>query len=424
MCRQMEEDPKFKPWFMPTRRSNIPCYYKVDTESLCQMLVPYKQRIEARKKFNNRLEYNDWVWDKAINIDKLKKKFKGFSFHHEVSTDGVAASVLLSRPARRSLVMESKRRRVCQEAEGDEKLPRFMVGVDPGRKNVITAVDKEGRTLRYTSSQRTFESGLTRYRKVIEREKNKKGISQIEAKLSRLCFRTVNWETYKEYLLTKRDVDAETVPFYLQERWRAWKFRLYCKRRSSEDRLIEKLKKTFGPDCKLYYGDWSSKYQQRGCTPMPNKGLRLKLKKRFILQEVDEFRTSKICNGCLGELRRYTKRGGQLSYSRLFCPTCSSRTGRPVFVNRDVNAASNILLAGTAPCRPSVLSRSCSALSQVTAASQNVGDKSTSADVGREQNKLHVDAWRPSSGPTSISQEAERSCEGLDADMSLQSLKG
>ena len=165
--------------------------------------------------------------------------------------------------------------------------------------------------------------------------------------------------------------------------------------------MFNRLEKTFGPDCKLYYGGWSSKCQQKGCTPVPNTGLRLKLKKRFVLQDVDEFRTSKICNGCFEELRKYTKKGGRLSYSRLFCPTCSTKLGRPIFVNRDVNAASNILLAGTAPCRPSILSRSCSlSSSKVTTASQDVGEKSTSVDTGGEQNKLHVDAWRKSSSPS------------------------
>ena len=80
------EDPKFKPSFMPIRRSNIPCHYKLDTESLCQILIPYKERIEARKTFVDQSDFNDWVWDKAIFVDKLVKKFKGFLFHHEINT--------------------------------------------------------------------------------------------------------------------------------------------------------------------------------------------------------------------------------------------------------------------------------------------------------------------------------------------------
>ena len=147
-------------------------------------------------------------------------------------------------------------------------------------------------------------------------------------KSCRLSHKTVNWEAYHEYLITKREVDILTNPFYLQERWRAWKFRLYCKCRSSENRFFNRLEKTFGPDCKLYYGDWSSSFQQKGCTPVPNKGIRLRSRRGL----THKFRTSKTYNGCLMELRRYAKRGGggqRLSYSRLFCPMCSSMTGRP-----------------------------------------------------------------------------------------------
>ncbi len=120
---------------------------------------------------------------------------------------------------------------------------------------------------------------------------------------------------------------------------------------------------------------------------------------KVLTQDVDEFRTSKTCNACLGELRRYRKRGGRLSHSRLFCPTCSSRMGRPFFVDRDVNAATNILRAGgTSPSRPEALSRG---NSRISTASLERGEKSKSEDAKeRERNKLHVDAGRLSSSPS------------------------
>lgn len=40
-------------------------------------------------------DYNDWVWQKAIDLShKMFHKMKGFAFHHEISTDRVAASIL------------------------------------------------------------------------------------------------------------------------------------------------------------------------------------------------------------------------------------------------------------------------------------------------------------------------------------------
>ncbi len=133
--------------------------------------------------------------------------------------------------------------------------------------------------------------------------------------------------------------------------------------------------------------------------------MRLLLKRRkFSLQDVDEFRTSKTCSTCLGELKSYRKHGGRLSHSRLFCPTCSLKRGHPAFVDRDVNAAANILLAGTSPSRPEALSRTHTDFSDISAASLVMGEKSKSEDAkDSERIKLPLDAGRPSSDPTFMS---------------------
>ena len=45
------------------------------------------------------------------------------------------------------------------------------MAVDPGKKSIVTMVNKNGVSLRYTTRQRNFESGLKRYREVLEKEK-------------------------------------------------------------------------------------------------------------------------------------------------------------------------------------------------------------------------------------------------------------
>ena len=63
MCREMErvQNVKKKIHFLPTRTSNVPCHAKFDTETMAQMFVPYKERVEARKSALHREDYNDWV---------------------------------------------------------------------------------------------------------------------------------------------------------------------------------------------------------------------------------------------------------------------------------------------------------------------------------------------------------------------------
>ena len=102
MCREMErvKNAKKKIHFLPTRTSNIPCHAKFDTETMAQMFVPYKERVEARKSALDREDYNDWVWTKVVDWSQMVfRKMKGFKFHHEISTDGVAVSILFSRRA-------------------------------------------------------------------------------------------------------------------------------------------------------------------------------------------------------------------------------------------------------------------------------------------------------------------------------------
>ena len=65
---------------------------------------------------------------------------------------------------------------------------------------------------------------------------------QKEAELSKNSHRT----KYKEYLDARRLADERTSEFYQLMKWRNWKFRLLCKRKSSESHLMEKVKDTYG----------------------------------------------------------------------------------------------------------------------------------------------------------------------------------
>ncbi len=50
LCREIStDDCKFS--FCPTRSSCIPCHCKIDTKSLAQLLLPYKECVKARKSF-------------------------------------------------------------------------------------------------------------------------------------------------------------------------------------------------------------------------------------------------------------------------------------------------------------------------------------------------------------------------------------
>ncbi len=76
-----------------TPRCGVPRHVKIDTETLAQILVPYKEAVLARKDGPiTRTGRGARCWDRN-KVDR-----KGFHFHHEVTTDGVSVSVLYNTP--------------------------------------------------------------------------------------------------------------------------------------------------------------------------------------------------------------------------------------------------------------------------------------------------------------------------------------
>ena len=37
------------------------------------------------------------MWGRILNLNKINSKIKNFTFHHEITTDGVAVSILYSK---------------------------------------------------------------------------------------------------------------------------------------------------------------------------------------------------------------------------------------------------------------------------------------------------------------------------------------
>ncbi len=294
---------------------------KMDTEAMVQAFVPYKTVVEMRQSLpDDRFSYNEWVWSGIVDTKKISRKSRSFRFHHEMMTDGVSVSLLYSR-----VVIDKDKNsgpRIDQECAARQlsapnELPGRAVGLDPGKKNLASMTDENGVSLRYSLRQRNFESKLSRYREILSLEKKRAGVDALETKLS-LCpngSRTNDHEGFLTYLKEKREFDRKAGEFYRQEKWRSWRFRIFVNRKKSEDGFLNRIESTYGKDATIYYGDWSRKDQMKGCDPSPTVGLRKLLKKSSRVVEVDEFRTSKMCNGCMGELCKYRKRNGRLSYT-------------------------------------------------------------------------------------------------------------
>ena len=153
-----------------------------------------------RNAEGDRNNYNQAVWERIVDMRVVSKKLQnsGFKFHHEISTNGVAVSLLYSKI---KLPLEHK------QHIPPATLPGFKVGLDPGKRNIFVTTDKDGRTIKYSAAQRNFESRLQRYRSILSSEKKSNNVEQHEDKLSKHCSRTNDRIKYLEYLACKAEVD-------------------------------------------------------------------------------------------------------------------------------------------------------------------------------------------------------------------------
>ena len=123
-----------------------------------------------------------------------------------------------------------------------------------------------------------------------------------ETKLSKLSHRTCDFLQYADYLKVKAEIDALTRDFYLQKKWRGWKFRIFAR---SEDKMLNRVEEKFGSDYVIFYRDWSRNEQMKGCDLSPVVEMKKAISKKFRVVNVDEYKTSGTCNQCFGRMSRY-----------------------------------------------------------------------------------------------------------------------
>lgn len=118
---------------------------------------------------------------------------------------------------------------------------------------------------------RPGRENLDRYRNMLNREKKCVTVEALEIRLSKFSCRT----------RVPRMFDRKAKVFYRQQKWRRWRFRLFCNRKSSETRFLNRVASTYGPDCIILYGNWSRRDQMKGWQLLPSVGTRKAMSSRF-----------------------------------------------------------------------------------------------------------------------------------------------
>jgi len=348
-----QENKLFQP--LPLRNNIIPKNIKLDSACIAELFCPESEKKgEVLKKITN---YQNMLWCSLLNMKNRLFKNKHYTFHNEITTDGISCSLLFIRKDCKG--EENKNKKVNSEdfeyisiEELDKQQlenlkSRNIIGLDPGKRSLVYMMDGKGNKLQYTAPQRKKESMTKRNQRILQREKKINKINEYENILSLQNSKSVNYNYFKTYLVEKDELNKQTTEFYKKEVWRKMKFRQHSYGIKSIDTFLNNIEKTFGENILICYGNWSRSSQMKHFMPTMNKGLRKLIHKRYDTITINECNTSKKCCDCFQELKHYRNKENKEEFRLLVCSNCvSCENKKIVFRTRDANSAINIMNLG------------------------------------------------------------------------------
>ena len=276
---------------------------------------------------NERLYYGQArLWACFLDLSKLPIRGPSLCFDNRIQTDGVSITVYAQHD--REIRCKDKTEYASYPDElyvHGEKVQneralyrgRTIVSIDPGKQNIIFAVNTatvqhnagslQASTLRYTARQRNFET---------KRAEARARAKALRATAPSLHGRTLEqWETWLSEQPSRRTLDpvafrAHVVAFYAYAAatnvfWadvfhRKERFAAYRKKQRSEARLVKAFQTKFGKpeDVVVAFGN-GARNSLPHRAPGPSTAIRLLLQRsHYCVLDVHEPYTSKRCFAC------------------------------------------------------------------------------------------------------------------------------
>lgn len=295
-------------------------------------------------------EVSEVFWKSVFDFDRLASK--KLTFTYNVETDGLAASVHFQQPKRK-----------LNQSPIYKEIDRTAVDVwacDPGRTNIFFMVKKTEDNsydfLKLTRNQYYKESGITRAKK-----KSEKWQSDIKhTDLSLYSPKGVDIISFKLFLSNYMRHWETLWAEYSSDKWSLQRMRLYGGKKRVFANFFNKMEtKSLNKKIIVCYGAAKFNPTAKNEIAVPTSRAYKECTFRFPTSPIDEFRTSKVsCEDSKTILQTVVRKDtgktvrGLLWYS-------STIESKNKFVNRDRNAAINILNCFTLTTRPPMLCRSC-----------------------------------------------------------------
>ncbi|KAI9356038.1 hypothetical protein BD770DRAFT_458312 [Pilaira anomala] len=303
----------------PTRKKFIPCHITIDTKILNNHILKNTNQGKLDKQR---------LWDQVINMStkavKPQGKAKSIQFRGTIMTDGIAVSVIKQNEdtSKGNCSKSTLSKTVDENIDYLEKLSLqehvSTVGkcvlIDPGRRDLLYCMSENSEkdkklVYRYTRNQKAVETKSTKFRKLRQKYKPEH-VKEAEEKLSLHAASTVDINKYKNYIRARAEVSQDLYQYYSNEDkkkeerpentlpFRKLKLSSYINQVQADKRLASNLRRKFGKDSVLVFGDWSGAHTKFH-EPIRGKGTRRMLKKEgFQVYLLNEYKTSSVCPTC------------------------------------------------------------------------------------------------------------------------------
>ena len=200
-------------------------------------------------------------WNRLFNLDKRVFHKKRYRFNFMLQTDGVAVSLIFVHkeytgkktcPISVQTEEDNSYAYIDQLSDSDIEIMkgRHIVGCDPGKFSMVYMSDGTSK-LRYNAFQRRTESMAKRNQKILLQEKRKNGIHQVEATLSECNSKSVDIKRFTAYLLQKNKINTRLRSFHHLDLHRKLKWRRFVYGQKSEDKFLNRMASTFGPELQM-----------------------------------------------------------------------------------------------------------------------------------------------------------------------------
>ena len=306
-------------------------------------ILAYTTKKQLIKNFK---DVKDQYWRSLFHIEKYETQNQQFAY--QIKTDGYAVSLLLQRERCTKKIRKRKRKKKKEPEEKEEiQLDddyEHFVGIDPGERMLFTSYDNNDITKSISTKQYRHDCKMRYARR--KRENWYKNWKHYDIWRNIPSMKTTQSQKvidYFSYVLPKLKLFFD---FHTQKNFRGLKFTSYCRSK----RKLNDLCNTIISNSKTLvgFGDYSrvdGVIKRHPTAPVLK--LKEELKRRSILIEIDEYKTSKTCSDCHKEVVQYRNRinkNGKVRMSKVHSVIrCKNNECLLCCMDRDINASRNIL---------------------------------------------------------------------------------